>query len=91
VTFEICREGEPRRISRIALHASQSSFVAALDAGGDSILLSVTGARHGTRHEAVKNPGIAALVERAILWGENDRVFYDALAAVGRILTEQEG
>ncbi|HEY1867436.1 MAG TPA: glucose-6-phosphate dehydrogenase assembly protein OpcA [Candidatus Cybelea sp.] len=86
VTFELRREGEPRRIASIALHSTQSNFVAQLDATGDSILLSVTGARHGTRHEAVKNPGIAALVERAILWGENDRVFYEALAAAGRIL-----
>jgi glucose-6-phosphate dehydrogenase assembly protein OpcA len=89
VTFEIVREGEARRIARVALHSSQSDFVAQLDASGDSILLSMSGARHGTRHEAVKHPGIAALVERAILWGQNDRVFYDALAAAGRILAQR--
>lgn len=90
VTFEIHREGEPRRIARIALHSSQSAFVAQLDASGESILLSVSGARHGTRHEAVKHPGIAALVERAILWGQNDRVFYETLAAAGRILAHRK-
>jgi hypothetical protein len=37
----------------------------------------------------VKHPGIAALVERAILWGHNDRVFYDALATAGRILAQR--
>lgn len=89
VGFEIIAEGEPRRIARIALHSSQSEFIAQLDAGGESIVLSVTGAHHGTRHEAVKHPGIAALVERAILWGQNDRVFYEALAAAGRILAQR--
>lgn len=89
ISFEILREGEPRRIARIALHSSQSDFVAQLDANGDSILLSVSGARHGTRYEAVKHPGIAALVERAILWGQNDRVFFEALAAAGRILAQR--
>lgn len=89
VRFEIHREGEPRRIARIALHSTQSSFVAQLDATGDSILLDVSGARHRTRHETVKHPGIAALVERAILWGENDRIFHDALAEAGRILEQR--
>jgi glucose-6-phosphate dehydrogenase assembly protein OpcA len=89
IQFEIAREGEPRRIARIALHSAQSSFLAQLDATGDSILLDVSGTHHRTRHETVKHPGIAALVERAILWGENDRVFSDALAEAGRILEQQ--
>ncbi len=91
IRFEIRREGEPRRIASIALHSARSNFVAQLDAAGESILLSVTGARERTRHEAVKHPGIAALVERAILWGHNDRVFYEALAAAGRIIEQKEG
>ena len=90
VRFEIHREGEPRRIARIALHSAESSFLAQLDAAGDSILLDVSGARHRTRHEAVKHPGIAALVERAILWGQNDRVFNEALAEAGRILEQRK-
>jgi len=89
VRFEIRREGEPRRIARIALHSSQNSFIAQLDDTGESILLSISGARERTRHEAVKHPGIAALVERAILWGHNDRVFYEALATAGRILAQR--
>ena len=55
------------------------------------IELNVTGAaKHSARYRAIRNPGIAALVERAILWGHNDRIFYDALAAAGRILAQKE-
>jgi glucose-6-phosphate dehydrogenase assembly protein OpcA len=92
VAFEIKREGEPRRIARVALSSSHSSFIAAVDKGEETILLSVTGsARHGPRYRAVKNPGIAALLERAILWGQNDRIFAAALAAAGQILAQREG
>jgi glucose-6-phosphate dehydrogenase assembly protein OpcA len=91
VVFQIFREGEPRRVVRVALHSSQSSFVAQMEQSEEAILLSVTGAaRHGTHYRAVHNPGIAALVERAVLWGRNDRVFFEALAAAGRILAEQK-
>jgi glucose-6-phosphate dehydrogenase assembly protein OpcA len=87
VVFKIVREGEPRRVVRVALHSSQSSFVAQIDKNEEMILLSVTGAaKHGTQYRAVHNPGIAALVERAILWGQNDRAFHDSLAAAGEIL-----
>lgn len=87
VAFTIRREGEPRRVQRVALATSKSSFVAEVDEGAETILLSVTGSnRHAPRYTAIKNPGIAALVERAILWGTNDRVFQQALAAAGQIL-----
>lgn len=89
VTFEIRREGEPRRIARIALSSADTTYCAEVDKSEETILLSVTGAaQHGARHRAINNPGIAALVERAILWGQNDRVFRDALGAAGEILAQ---
>jgi hypothetical protein len=87
VVFEVLREGEPRRMSRIALRSARSTFVAEIDKGQESILLRVTGSsEHTPRYRAVSNPGIAALVERAILWGHNDAIFHAALAAAGDIL-----
>jgi glucose-6-phosphate dehydrogenase assembly protein OpcA len=91
VGFEIQRRGEPRRVSRVALHSSRSHFVAEVDPNEETILLSVTGSsEHGPRHRRINNPGIAGLVERAILWGENDRIFRAALASAGEILTRGE-
>lgn len=87
IEFEIRREGEPRRISCVALSSSRSKFVAEVDKKADTIQLSVTGSReHPRRYRAISNPGIAALLERAILWGQNDRVFADSLNAAGEIL-----
>jgi glucose-6-phosphate dehydrogenase assembly protein OpcA len=91
VTFAIRREGEPRRVASVALTSSSSTFVAEVDKTQETILLSVTGAgKHGRRYRAIKNPGIAALVERAILWGRDDRIFHDALAAAGAILAQRK-
>lgn len=91
VVFEIRSEGEPRRIARVALTSTRSRFVAEVAKNQEMISLNVTGAaKHSAMYRAVKNPGIAALVERAILWGQNDRIFYDALAAAGRILAQKE-
>jgi len=92
ITFEIDRQGEPRRIARIALSSSQSRFVAEIDKSQETISLQVTGSNeHGSRYRAIENPGIAALVERAILWGQNDRIFRAALAAAGEILAHTKG
>ena len=87
VAFAIRREGEPRRIARVALTATHSSFVAEIDAHGETINLSVSGSRaKPPRLRAINNPGVAALVERAILSSRNDRVFQASLAAAGAIL-----
>jgi glucose-6-phosphate dehydrogenase assembly protein OpcA len=92
ITFDVRREGEPRRIARVALSSSRSTFRAEVDKSQETILLSVTGSsEHTPRYRAVENPGIAALVERAILWGQNDRIFRDALAAAGEILAQGKG
>lgn len=90
VAFEIKREGEPRRVARIALTSSRSAFAAQVDQSQETILLSVTGSsQHAPRYRAVNNPGIAGLVERAILWGRNDQIFQAALAAAGEILARR--
>ena len=92
VVFEIRRGGEPRRIARIALSSSRSTFVAEVDKNQETIHLSVSGSsRHGPRYRAINNTGIAALLERAILWGQNDRIFHEALAAAGAILAQGRG
>ncbi len=92
IDFSIARQGEPRRIARIALSSSHSTFVAEVDRNQETILLSVSGSReHGPRYRAIENPGVAALVERAILWGGNDRLFEAALAAAGKIIAQGEG
>jgi glucose-6-phosphate dehydrogenase assembly protein OpcA len=90
IVFEIRREGEPRRIACVALNSSRSRFVAEVDKRAETIQMSVTGAgKHARRYRAINNPGIAALLERAILWGQNDRTFQDSLNAAGEILARR--
>jgi glucose-6-phosphate dehydrogenase assembly protein OpcA len=87
IAFAIRREGEQRRIARVALTSTRSTFVAEVDPHGETINLSVTGGHaKPPRPRAINNPGVAALVERAILSSQNDRVFQAALAAAGGIL-----
>jgi len=87
VAFEVRREGDPRRIRSIALHSSHSTYAATADDAAQTIAMSVSGSsRHPQRYRPIDNPGIAALVERAILRGRNDRIFAESLAAAGRIL-----
>jgi glucose-6-phosphate dehydrogenase assembly protein OpcA len=91
VDFTVVREGEPRRIRRIALSSSRSSFTAEVDEGGGTICLHATGsARKAQRYHPINDPGIATLVERAILWGPHDPVFHDALVAAGEILAQRK-
>jgi glucose-6-phosphate dehydrogenase assembly protein OpcA len=92
VDFEMRRAGEPRRVASVALSSSRSTFVAEVDANSETIHLSVSGSgQHPQRYRAINNPGIAGLLERAILWGQNDRVFHDALKAAGEILACRKG
>jgi glucose-6-phosphate dehydrogenase assembly protein OpcA len=91
VSYAIRREGHPRRIYRVELASAHSAFVAELDKDEETILLSVTGSReHGPRYRRIDNLGIPALVERAILWGRNDRIFQAALATAGTILAHRK-
>lgn len=92
IEFEIRRAGEPRRISCVALSSSRSKFIAEVDKKAETIQLSVTGSsEHPRRYRAITNPGIAALLERAILWGQNDKIFHDSLNAAGEILARERG
>jgi glucose-6-phosphate dehydrogenase assembly protein OpcA len=87
ITFAIRREGEARRVARIALSSTRSSFLAEADPRGETINLSVTGGHtKPPRLRAINNPGVAALVERAILSSQYDRVFAASLAAAGAIV-----
>ena len=92
IDFAIRREGEPRRISSVTLQSSRSTFVAEIASGAETIQLSVAGAgKHLQRYRAIKNLGIAALLERAIVWGRHDQIFYDSLDAAGEILARGKG
>ncbi len=87
IGFTIRREGEPRRVWRVALSSPRSSFVAEVDERSETIHLSVTGNRNKPpRLRAINNPGVAALVERAILSSQRDRIFQASLATAGEIL-----
>ncbi|MBV8197949.1 MAG: glucose-6-phosphate dehydrogenase assembly protein OpcA, partial [Candidatus Eremiobacteraeota bacterium] len=87
IAFEIHREGAPRRISWVRLQSSGVRFLAEAEAESETIHLSVCGGgKELHRYRAVVNPGIAALLERAILWGQNDRIFRDSLVAAGEML-----
>lgn len=93
IDFTIVREGKARRIRRVALHSSGTSFVAAIDnEEAEAIVLTVSGERqHPERCRPINNIDIAALVERAILTGHNDRVFVESLLAAGAILDRRKG
>ncbi|HMF27505.1 MAG TPA: OpcA/G6PD domain-containing protein [Candidatus Cybelea sp.] len=92
ITFAIRREGHPRRVFRVSLASTRSTFVAELDPDEETISLSVTGSsKHGARYRRIDNLGIPTLVERAILWGRNDRIFQAALASAGAILAQRKG
>jgi glucose-6-phosphate dehydrogenase assembly protein OpcA len=92
ITFTILHEGEPRRVRRVALRTSDDSYLAEVDPNEQTIHLTVTGsAKHATRYRAVSNPGVATLLERAILWGRDDRNFHDALRTAGAILAQLKG
>lgn len=87
VRFALRREGEPRRIWRVALRSTRSTFVAEMNERGETIHLTVTGDRtKPPRLRAINNPGVAGLLERAILTGHYDRIFQASLAVAGEVL-----
>jgi glucose-6-phosphate dehydrogenase assembly protein OpcA len=87
VRFALRCEGEPRRIRRVALSSSRSTFLAEVNESGETIVLSVEGGRaKAPRLRAINNPGVAALLERAILTGHHDRIFEASLAVAGEVL-----
>ncbi len=87
ISFQMHRQGEPRRIAWVRLESPRARFFADADPTSETIHLSVcAGDREQHRYRAIVNPGIAALLERAILWGQNDRIFRDSLVAAGKFL-----
>lgn len=91
VEFSIERKGMPRRILKIALASSTTSFVAEIDdERAEAIMLSVTGEKtHPGRARPINNIDLAALVERAILTGHTDRVFQESLLAAGELIEKR--
>jgi glucose-6-phosphate dehydrogenase assembly protein OpcA len=91
IDFTIARDGPPRRIRRVSLASSTTTFVAETDGpDAQAISLTVTGAiAHSPRFHPLTNIDLASLVERAILTGHDDRVFRASLAAAGTILAQK--
>ncbi len=92
IAFTLAYDGPPRRIRRVALHSTQSHFVAELQPGDPgAIELTIEGsARHDARCHPLVDADTSALIERAILTGRHDRIFQDTLAAAAEILARQE-
>jgi glucose-6-phosphate dehydrogenase assembly protein OpcA len=90
IEFAIRQGGNRRRVRRVQLESSESTFAAQADADGASIHLNVMGGRtRPARYRAVHDAGISALVERAILTSGHDTTFAAALAVAGDILSRR--
>ncbi len=89
VELSIERSGPARRMQRVTLHSSKGRFVAEVGhEDPDAIILETTIGGTGRRRcGPLGGVDIASLVERAILEGEGDRVFRDALAVATQLLT----
>jgi glucose-6-phosphate dehydrogenase assembly protein OpcA len=91
IEFALDHDGPPRRIRRVALHSSRSHFIAELRPDDpNAIALTVSGAaQHPQRSHPMTDLGTAALIERAILTGNKDRIFHDTLLAASEILARR--
>lgn len=92
IEFSIALDGPPRRIRRVALHSSQTRFVAERGLDESEVIgLTVTGAaQHPDRFHPITNVNTASLIERAILTARKDRIFFDSLLAVGDVLSRAQ-
>lgn len=88
ITYDIVREGQARRVSRITLESHGTRFQAALcNADKGAVALEVTGAkRRPPRVAPLHDVDIASLLERAILHQQSEPVFREALAVAGKLL-----
>jgi glucose-6-phosphate dehydrogenase assembly protein OpcA len=93
VDFAIETGGGRRRLQRVRLDSSQTSFDAELQRGTpESIELSVSGAvEYPRRFRPVTNIGTPALIERALDAAVQDRIFLETLLAAGNILSRERG
>jgi glucose-6-phosphate dehydrogenase assembly protein OpcA len=88
VTFELHREGPPRRLSRIEIRAGTSTYRATVhDDDQETICLEVEGPHARPRRcTPLHGVDLASLVERAILTTARDAVFIESLATASHIL-----
>ncbi|HEY1655629.1 MAG TPA: glucose-6-phosphate dehydrogenase assembly protein OpcA [Candidatus Tumulicola sp.] len=92
IEFEVALDGPPRRIRRVALHSTQTRFVAELGREEAAVIaLTVTGAAaHPDRYHPITNVDTSSLIERAILGARQDRIFFDSLLAAGDVLSHAQ-
>jgi glucose-6-phosphate dehydrogenase assembly protein OpcA len=88
IQIAIVRKGLPRRILKIELRSSDTTFVAEIDdERAEAIMLHVTGEKtHPGRARPLNRIDLAALVERAILTKHTDGVFAESLLAAGELI-----
>lgn len=88
IAYAIVREGQARRVKRVALASNATQFVAELCNGDNAaVSLAVTGAKERPpRVEPLHDVDIASLLERAVLQEQPDPVFFDALEYAGKLL-----
>lgn len=88
IHFTIAREGDPRRVHRIALESGDSTFTAALEPGtADLAALTVSGKfARPERCVPLHHIDIVALIERAILSPRRDDVFRSSLQMARAVL-----
>ncbi len=93
IAFAIARKKGAHPIGHVELRSAATTFRAtAADGDAPTIALAVSGAlRHPARMRPIVDTGIAALVERAIVTLQHDRVFVDSLAMAGAILESRKG
>ena len=86
IAFERKREGQIRRVQRVELESSTSTYSAYVS-GVEAVCLEVSG-KHARqeRHVPLQAIDNTSLIERAILGRSTDEVFLEALRTVGELL-----
>ncbi len=89
ITYEIVREGQARRVTRVELQSHATRFLAELCTRSEgAVWLEVSGAKQRpARVEPLHDVDITSLLERAILHEQPDPVFFDSLEVAGRLLS----
>ncbi len=92
ITFNIIREGPPRRLQRVTASSDGTTFSAQVLEGDSNVMcLEATGEHAKDRRCApVFGMELASLVQRAILQKQRDRVFQETTAMVKQIIDRQE-
>jgi glucose-6-phosphate dehydrogenase assembly protein OpcA len=86
IPFERAREGEIRRVRRVVLESTTSTYSAYVD-GENVVCLEVSGKfASPKRHVPLQAIDNTSLVERALLRNQADEIFLESLQTVGRLL-----